>query len=160
MRFSLPSRQHKHVESRRITDTIEACHALLKQHHLLEQQQDQINQSLARQNEQLKFEIEQLKRYIYGRRSERYTDDGSQLTFFAAEQDVQPEAADEDDEALEEITYTRRKRSKADRFPENLPREVQTIDVPEDQRLVLAVANRCRSSTPMFANDWNMFLPK
>ena len=117
-----------------LPSTIEACHALIEQHRLLEEQQDQINQSLARQNEHLKFEIEQLKRYIYGRRSERYTDDSSQLTFFADEQDVQPEDAVEVDEALEEITYTRRKRSKADRFPENLPREVQTIDVPEAER--------------------------
>ncbi len=117
-----------------LPSTIEACHALLEQHHLLEEQQDQINQSLARQNEQLKFEIEQLKRYLYGRRSERYTDDSSPLTFFADEQDVQPEDAFEVDEALEEISYTRRKRSKADRFPENLPREVQTMSTKSSTR--------------------------
>ena len=67
-------------------------------------------------------------------RSERYTDDSSQLTFFAAEQDVQPEATAEVDEFLEEVTYTRRKRSKAERFPANLPREVQMINVPEAER--------------------------
>ncbi len=108
-----------------LPSTIEACYALIEA-------QGSVNQSLALQNQHLKFEIEQLKRYIYGRRSERDTDDGSQLTFFADEQEVQPEA--EADEAVEEITYTRRKRSKADRFPENLPREVQTIDVPEAER--------------------------
>jgi transposase len=106
---------------------IEACHGLLEE-------QDSVLQSLARELEKAKFEIEQLKRYIYGRRSERHVEDQSQLTFFADEQDVQPEATAQVDEAFEEVTYTRRKRSKADRFPENLPREVQTIDVPEAER--------------------------
>ena len=108
-------------------NTIEAC-------QVLNEAQNEVNQSLARELEKAKFEIEQLKRYIYGRRSERYTDDSSQLTFFAAEQDVQPEATAEVDEVLEEVTYTRRKRSKAERFPANLPREVQMIDVPEAER--------------------------
>jgi len=33
-----------------------------------------------------------------------------------------------------EVHYMRRKRSKADRFPENQPREVQAIDVPQAER--------------------------
>ena len=110
-----------------LPSTIEACQALIEA-------QNEINQSLARALENAKFEIEQLKRYIYGRRSERHVDDSSQLTFFAAEQDVQPEATAEVDEVFEEVTYTRRKRSKAERFPANLPREVQTIDVPKAER--------------------------
>jgi transposase len=104
-----------------------ACHRLIDE-------QGRINESLARDNEQLKFEIEQLKRYIYGRRSERHVEDDSQLPLF----DKQPEAAaasEADTEAIEEeITYRRRRRSKSERFPENLPREVQTIEVPEAQR--------------------------
>jgi transposase len=110
-----------------LPNDIDACHTLISE-------QDQINESLARDIERLKFENEQLKRYIYGQRSERHAEDDSQLTLFDRQQE---DAAEQDDDAEvveEEITYRRRKRSKTDRFPENLPREVQTIDVPEDQR--------------------------
>jgi hypothetical protein len=117
-----------------LPNDIEACHAIIRERFLIEDQQDKINESLARDNEHLKFEIEQLKRYIYGQRSERHLEDDSQLPLF----DKHPEsaAAIEDDAEVveEEISYRRRKRSKADRFPENLPREVNTIDVPEEQR--------------------------
>jgi transposase len=117
-----------------LPNDIKACHAIIRERFLIEDQQDKINESLARDNEHLKFEIEQLKRYIYGQRSERHLEDDSQLPLF----DKHPEsaAAIEDDAEVveEEISYRRRKRSKADRFPENLPREVNTIDVPEEQR--------------------------
>lgn len=117
-----------------LPNDIEACHALIRQRLVIEEQQDKANESLARQLENAKFEIEQLKRYIYGRRSERHTEDDSQLTFFAEEPAAEPEL-DVDAETIdEEITYRRRKRSKSDRFPENLPRDVQTIDVPEEER--------------------------
>jgi len=115
------------LNAEQLPTNIEACHGLIEE-------QDSVLQSLARELEKAKFEIEQLKRYIYGRRSERHVEDPSQLILFADEQDVQPEAASQVDEVFEEVTYTRRKRSKADRFPENLPREVQTIDVPEAER--------------------------
>jgi transposase len=120
--------------SEQLPDDIEACHALIRQRLAIEEQQDQINESLARDNERLKLEIEQLKRYIYGRRSERYTEDDSQLTFFDESSDAEVEQVDEDELIEEEITYRRRKRSKSDRFPENLPREVKTVDVPEEER--------------------------
>lgn len=104
------------------------CHALIES-------QDAVNQSLTRELDKAKCEIEQLKRYIYGRRSERHIEDGSQLTFFDKEQAA---AADESEDAaeavLEEITYHRRKRAKADRFPAHVQREVQTFDVPEEER--------------------------
>ena len=115
------------LNAEQLPTNIEACHGLIEE-------QDSILQSLARELEKAKFEIEQLKRYVYGRRSERHVEDQSQLILFADEQDVQPEAAAQVDEVFEEVTYTRRKRSKADRFPENVPREVQTIDVPEAER--------------------------
>jgi hypothetical protein len=102
---------------------------------LLVEEQAAINESLARDNEKLKFELEQLRRYIYGQRSERHVDDSSQLTLF----DRTPEPAADlpaDEEVVEEeITYRRRKRSKSDRFPENLPRQTRTIDVPEAERI-------------------------
>ena len=58
---------------------LEACHtlirdglSLLQERHAYIEQQDAINESLARDNQRLKFELEQLKRYIYGQRSERH----------------------------------------------------------------------------------------
>lgn len=113
-------------KSEALPNDLAACHQLIDE-------QNRINESLARQLEKAHFEIEQLKRYIYGRRSERYVEDDSQLPLF----DKQPEAVSEvadDVEVEEEITYRRRKRSKEDRFPANLPREVRTIDVPEAER--------------------------
>ena len=107
---------------------IEACHALI-------QQQAETAESLARDNEKLKFELEQLKRYIYGRRSERHVEDDSQLSLFEAEQSAAVEEQSAAAEVIEEeITYRRRRRTTAERFPENLPREVQVIDAPEADR--------------------------
>jgi len=117
-----------------LPNDIEACHAIIRERFLIEEQQDEINQSLARDNEHLKFEIEQLKRYIYGQRSERHVEDDSQLTLFDKQQEATEEVQDDAEVLEEEIIYRRRKRQKSDRFPENLPREVQTIDVPEEQR--------------------------
>ena len=138
-----------------LPNDIEGCHALIRQQmevkeKLSEQHnrlaaiaQDQgslneesirINQHLVRENEKLKFEIEQLKRYIYGQRSERHNPDDSQLTLFDKSAESTTEMEDDADVVEEEITYRRRKRSKSDRFPENLPREVRTIDVPEADR--------------------------
>jgi len=66
-------------------------------------------------------------------RSERHVEDDSQLTLFDKTAELPAEV--EDAEVIEEeIAYRRRKRQKSDRFPENLPREVQTIDVPEADR--------------------------
>lgn len=116
------------AESDALPTDVEACHALILE-------QAETTESLARDNEKLKFELEQLKRYIYGRRSERHVEDDSQLPLFEEEQAaaaVEQPAATEVIE--EEITYRRRRRTKADRFPENLPREVQVIDVPEGER--------------------------
>ncbi len=118
----------------RLPTDIRACHGLIEQRDSLIEQQDSVLQSLARELEKAKFEIEQLKRYIYGRRSERYTEDGSQLPLFEQQPESAPENEPAQDEVTEEITYTRRKRSKADRFPANLPREITTKDVPESER--------------------------
>ncbi|MCA9147200.1 MAG: IS66 family transposase [Planctomycetaceae bacterium] len=110
-----------------LPNDIEACHALILQ-------QGDTTDSLARDNERLKLEIEQLKRYIYGRRSERHVENDSQLTLFDDSSEAEAEPGIDDELIEEEITYRRRRRSKSDRFPENLPREVKTIDVPEEER--------------------------
>ena len=120
--------------SKHLPSDIEACHGLIEQQGSVIEQQDSVLQSLASELEKAKFEIEQLKRYIYGQRSERYTEDDSQLPLFDQQPDSAPEDEPTEDDGTEEITYTRRKRSKSDRFPANLQREVTTRDVPESER--------------------------
>src|SRR5690606_28478304 len=71
---------------------VAACHALI-------QSQNKVNEDLARELEKAKSELEQLKRFIYGRRSERHVEDGSQLTFLDQEQ----AAAAEDQEPAEVV---------------------------------------------------------
>ena len=110
-----------------LPSNIQACHALIET-------QDELLKSLARDLEQARFEIEQLKRYVYGRRSERHAPDDSQLSFLEEEPDSAQETDDTAEVIHEEVAYTRRKRSKADRFPAGLLRQVQTIDVPETER--------------------------
>ncbi|TWU10540.1 IS66 family transposase [Allorhodopirellula heiligendammensis] len=110
-----------------LPDSIEACHTLLRQ-------KDEVISSLSSECQSLRQDVEQLKRYIYGQRSERHTGDDSQLTLFDQAQYAAPDNGEAGDDLEEEITYRRRKRSKSDRFPEHLPREVQTIDVPEAER--------------------------
>jgi transposase len=121
---------------------IAACHGLI-------QEQDGALETLARENEKLKFEIEQLKRYIYGRRSERHAEDDSQLPLFEQIQASAPESTLAEEVILEEIHYSRRKRSKADRFPANIQREVITKDVPEAER----ACSCCGEEMPIIDTD-------
>lgn len=127
-----------------LPDSLDACHALLEQ-------VNDTNESLAKAIEQLKFENEQLKRYIYGRRSERHVEDASQLKLFGGE-DHQAATTDNDSDTLEEeITYRRQKqrRDKNESFPGHLPREVQMRDVPESERLCPC----CGDEMPIIATD-------
>ena len=124
------------TSSQNLPSDLQACHALIQQQSALQEETSEINQSLASELEKIKHELEQLKRYIYGRRSERHVEDDSQLTLFDQELQSDSESESSDEEDLEEeITYRRRKRKKSDRFPQNIPREVQTIDVPEEERI-------------------------
>ena len=84
-----------------LPESIEACHALLRQ-------KDEVIETLAAENKSLREDFEQLKRYIYGQRSERHTDD-SQLTLFKQEQGATTEQTDEANDLEEEFTYRRRK---------------------------------------------------
>ena len=86
-----------------LPDNLEACHALiLKQQAVLEQQQvvgqqlqtlveqqGATNEALARKLKSVSFELEQLKRYLFGRRSERHVDNPAQLELF---DDLPPQA--------------------------------------------------------------------
>ncbi|MEM1228629.1 MAG: IS66 family transposase, partial [Planctomycetota bacterium] len=130
--------QHKDA----FPETLQACHALISQ-------QDEVNDSLAQDNQRLKYENEQLKRFIYGQRSERHVEDDSQLKLFEEEQGTTGEFSPDDEVIEEEITYRRRKRTKSDRFPENLPREVHEIDVDEEERLCPC----CGDEMPVFDFD-------
>jgi transposase len=124
-----------------LPDSLDACHTLIGQ-------VNDTNESLAKEIERIKFEYEQLKRCLYDRRSERHVADDSQLSLF----DQGEEANDSNTEAeveTEEITYQRRKRSKKDRFPENLPREVEVLDVPEAERL----CSCCGDPMPIIGTD-------
>lgn len=124
-----------------LPDSLDACHTLIEQ-------TNDTNASLAKDLERLKFEYEQLKRYIYGRRSERHVEDDSQLTLFDEDKEVANAGADADEKVIE-ITYERRQRKKKDRFPENLPREVEVIDVPDAERL----CSCCGDEMPIIAID-------
>ncbi|MCD0459077.1 IS66 family transposase, partial [Roseiconus lacunae] len=87
---------------------------------------------------------------MYGRRSERHVKDDSQLKLFEDEPSPAELQVDGEEEPQEEeIAYTRRKRSKSDRFPESLPREVQVLDVPEEQRRCPC----CGDEMPVVATD-------
>lgn len=121
---------------------IEACHALIVQQH-------GVLDSLARSIEVLQQENEQLKRYIYGRRSERHVEDDSQLKLFEQEPTTEVESSDDAGVLEEEITYRRRKRQKSDRFPANLPRVIHEIDVEEGVRICPC----CGEEMPVFDCD-------
>jgi transposase len=87
-----------------LPNDLEACRELIRERYRYEEQQDEINESLARDNERLKFEIEQLKRYIYGQRSERHLEDDSQLPLFNKHPESAAEIEDDAEVVEEEIT--------------------------------------------------------
>lgn len=90
-----------------------------------EQQQSEI--------EKLKGELELVKRYLFGRRSERFVEGAGQGRLF-------DEPADESSPRLleaaeEKITYRRRRKGHGwSKLPEQLPREEVLVDVPESER--------------------------
>jgi transposase len=90
-----------------------------------EQQQTEI--------EKLKGELELVKRYLFGRRSERFVEGAGQGRLFDEPADESsprlPEAAEE------KITYRRRRKGHGwSKLPEQLPREEVLVDVPESER--------------------------
>lgn len=84
-----------------------------------------------RQLEQLREELELLKRYLFGRRSERHVPAPSQgiLPFGDELQEAPPPSLPE-----EEITYRRRQGHGWSKLPKNLQRTQVLLDVPQDQR--------------------------
>ena len=85
--------------------------------------------------EQLQAEIELFKRYLYGRRSERFALDPAQGRLF--EQPAgSPPSPELPEAAQEEISYLRRRKGHGwSELPAHLPREEVPIDIPEADRL-------------------------
>ena len=112
-----------------------ACHALLEE-------QDSANEKLASKVASLEEEVELLKRYVYGRRSERYVEDKKrrQLVLFDRNEGEHPEEASEDQDSedqtdLEPLPRRKpRRKPVGEKFPKHLPRQVTEVDVPEHER--------------------------
>jgi transposase len=86
--------------------------------------------------EQLKAELELFKRYLFGRRSERFVEDPAQGRLFEQPADAAPPTPEAPEAAEEEITYRRRKKGHGwSELPPHLPREEVLLDVPEKDRL-------------------------
>lgn len=88
------------------------------------------------QIEKLQAELELFKRYLFGRRSERFIEDPSQGRLFESPKDGEPPAPELPEAAEEEITYRRRRQGHGwSELPAHLPREEIRLDVPEQDRL-------------------------
>jgi transposase len=85
--------------------------------------------------EQLQAEIELLKRYLYGRRSERFIEDPAQGRLFEQPAGSAP-SLELPEAAQEEISFLRRRKGHGwSELPAHLPREEVKIDIPEAERL-------------------------
>jgi len=89
-------------------------------------------EELRSQNEKLQAELELFKRYLFGRRSERFVDDSRQGRLFEPPAD---EISSPPEPPAEEITYRRRRGHGWSKLPPHLPREEILLDVPEQERL-------------------------
>ena len=85
--------------------------------------------------ENLQAELELFKRYLFGRRSERYVEPAGQGHLFDQLADGNPPAPELPAAAEEEITYRRRRKGHGwSELPDHLPREEVLLDVPESER--------------------------
>lgn len=130
-------------------NNLAACHALLEE-------QDAVNEKLANKVTSLEEEVKLLKRYVYGRRSERYVEGKNehQWALFDRNEGEQPEDASEEaseDQADLEPLPRRKPRRKpvGEKFPKHLPREVTEVDVPENERQCAC----CGETMPVIDHD-------
>jgi transposase len=92
-----------------------------------EQQQTEI--------EKLKAELELFRRYLYGRRSERFLEDPAQGRLFEPPAEGDASSPELPAAAEEEIPYQRRRKGHGwSELPKHLPREEILLDVPEAER--------------------------
>lgn len=88
------------------------------------------------QIEKLAAELELFKRYLYGRRSERFVEDPTQGRLFEPPVGGTPPAAELPEAADEVLTYRRRRQGHGwSELPAHLPREEVPLDVPEAERI-------------------------
>jgi transposase len=88
------------------------------------------------QIEKLQAELELFKRYLFGRRSERFVEDPGQGRLFEPPVDGDAPTPELPEAAEEEITYRRRRQGHGwSELPEHLPREEVLLDVPESERI-------------------------
>jgi transposase len=88
----------------------------------------------ATQIERLKAELELFKRYLFGRRSERFVEGVGQGHLFDEPSHEGHDPAPASEAAEEQITYRRRRGHGWGKLPEHLPREEVLLDVPESER--------------------------
>lgn len=85
--------------------------------------------------EKLTAELELFKRYLFGRRSERFIEDPNQGRLFDPPADGEAPTPAAAEAAEEEITYKRRRQGHGwSKLPAHLPREEILLDVPEAER--------------------------
>jgi transposase len=109
----------------------QAKHVLVHTEHVLAETAVTCDHQQA-QLAKLQEELELLKRYLFGRRNERYAPDSRQGQLFDASPDG---AAPLPSIPAEEITYLRRKGHGWSKLPKHLAREEVLVDVPESERL-------------------------
>lgn len=112
----LNAQQHQLEESRRVLDEVDASY-----------------QELQHERDLLKAELEQLRRWAYGRRTERIREADGQRHLFELEPGVLPLV---EDGALEEAPASprrKKRRSQKDKLA-NLPTRIIPLDVPEEDK--------------------------
>jgi len=88
------------------------------------------------QIEKLQAELELFKRYLFGRRSERFVDSAGQGRLFDQPADAEAPAPELSEAGEEEITYRRRRQGHGwSELPHHLPREEVLLDVPAAERV-------------------------
>jgi transposase len=86
--------------------------------------------------EKLKAELELFKRYLYGRRSERFVEDPDQGRLFEQPPAGPLPTPELPEAAEEEITFRRRRQGHGwSELPANLPREEVPLELPEAERI-------------------------
>jgi len=100
-------------------------------------QSDVEKKELLESNAQLTSLVDQFRRMIYGRRSERHANDKHPALPFAGEEPPLPPPphVDEAPDEEHETTRTKRRARGVRRQRADLPRVREVIDLPEDQRL-------------------------
>ena len=108
-------------------------------------------EQLQEKNQQLREELELFRRKLFGRSSERHTEDDSQLHLFDLEEDQASEVETDQDDASEEPPKPRgrRRKKKSEKLPAHLRREIIEADVAQEDR----VCPCCNKEMPIVATD-------